>query len=267
MVEVVADEAVETTEKAAPSVLPLEPTQSSNNIYTLDMGLEVLDKLEGLALGEQIFSTRFIGDRLYMVTFRQVDPFFVIDLSNPNDIKELGKLKIPGFSRYLHPYDDDTIIGIGRDATATGRQEGLKISLFDVANPEKPVEKAKWVADDDYSQSTAEWEHKAFLFDREKELLVIPVYSYSRDYADSKEKYNGAMVFRITPEDVDLRGIIDHSTGTQYYYRSLVERSLWIDDLLYTKSPSLLRVNDIDTLVSVQNVTLNAKNTSPYPVY
>ena len=139
-------------------------TESTNNIYTLDKNMNIIGSLEGLAETESIYSTRFIDDRLYMVTFRQVDPFFVIDLSDPTDIKELGKLKIPGFSRYLHPYDDNTIIGIGQDATATGRTKGLKISLFDVEDVQNPTEVAKYVTEERYASSTALYEHKAFLF-------------------------------------------------------------------------------------------------------
>ena len=250
-------------------------TQSTNNVYTLDKNLRVLDGLEGIAEGEQIYSTRFIGDRLYMVTFKQTDPFFVIDLSNPRDIKELGKLKIPGFSRYLHPYDANTIIGIGREATATGRTQGLKISLFDVSNVENPEEIARFVTKERYAQSTAEYEHKAFLFSKDKELLVIPVYSQEpRCFgehcpAEQVESYNGAMVFRITKDDIELRGIIDHSiarTPGKYYYGPLVERSLYIDDLLYTKSPTLLRINQIEDLRSVKNIELEGGE-SPYPIY
>jgi uncharacterized secreted protein with C-terminal beta-propeller domain len=246
---------------------PVEQSQSTNNVYTLGMDLQVIGELEGLAPGESIFSTRFMSDRLYMVTFRQVDPFFVIDLSDPAKPREMGQLKIPGFSRYLHPYDENIIIGIGRDATDMGRQQGLKISLFDVTDPAKPTELAKWIAEDQYSQSAAEWEHKAFLFDKEKELLVIPAYSYNWDYrGGSTQNYNGAMVFRITAQDIEMRGIVDHSDGKQQYGPS-VERSLWIEDLLYTKSPNLLRVNEISDLSSVANVTLTSKSAGPYPVY
>ncbi|MBU2407001.1 MAG: beta-propeller domain-containing protein, partial [Nanoarchaeota archaeon] len=233
-----------------------ERTESTNNIYTLNENLEVLDEHEGMAEGEQIYSTRFMGDRLYMVTFRQVDPFFVIDLSNPRNIKELGELKIPGFSRYLHPYDKDTIIGIGRDATEQGRTQGLKISLFDVSDVENPKEIAKFVTDEKYAQSTAEFEHKAFLFSKEKELLVIPVYSYDYRWdGENTQGYNGAMVFKITKDDIDIRGIVDHSMarGTSRYYGQLVERSLYIEELLYTKSPTLLRINNIDDLDSVNS--------------
>ena len=243
-----------------------EVTESSNNVYTLDSDMEILGKLEGLAETEQIYSTRFIEDRLYMVTFRQVDPFFVIDLSDPSEPEMLGKLKIPGFSRYLHPYSEDVIIGIGKEATGTGRTTGLKISLFDVSDVEEPEEIAKFVTEERYAQSNALYEHKAFLFDRQKELLVIPAYSY--DYRGNSG-YNGAFVFHIAEDEIELHGLIDHSgadaTG-RYHYQPQVERSLWIEDLLYTKSRTLLRVNDIGSLQSVANLTLQ-KKTTDIPIY
>jgi uncharacterized secreted protein with C-terminal beta-propeller domain len=250
-------------------------TESTNNVFTLDEDLELLDSIKGMAKGETIQSTRFMGDRLYMVTFRQVDPFFVIDLSNPNNIKELGKLKIPGFSRYLHPYDENTIIGIGRDASATtGQTRGLKISLFDVSDVENPEEIAKFVTDERYAQSTAEYEHKAFLFSKINNMLVIPAYSYNYDRCwgegcmdtGSTTGYNGAFVFKITKEEITLRGLIDHSSGSKDYYSPAVERSLYIQDELYTKSPNLLRINKIDDLSKVKNIELQAGD-SPYPVY
>ncbi|MBU1975411.1 MAG: beta-propeller domain-containing protein [Nanoarchaeota archaeon] len=240
----------------------MERSESTNNIYTLSKDMDILDELEELAEGERIYSTRFIGDKLYMVTFRQVDPFFVIDLSDPKHIKELGQLKIPGFSRYLHPYDKDTIIGIGHDATDTGRQTGLKISLFDVSDFKNPKEVAKFVTDERYSQSAAEYEHKAFLFDREKELLVIPAYSY--DWNDN-DGYNGAFVFKITKSQIMLRGLIDHSNTGSSRYGPQVERSLWINELLYTKSPKLLRINRIEDLGSVKNISLTT--TGDIPIY
>ncbi|MFC1648845.1 beta-propeller domain-containing protein [Nanoarchaeota archaeon] len=241
-----------------------ERTESTNNIYTLDEDMEVLDALEGLAEGESIYSTRFMGDMLYMVTFRQVDPFFVIDLSNPRNIKELGELKIPGFSRYLHPYDENTIIGLGQEATETGRTTGLKISLFDVSDFENPKEIAKFVTEQRYAQSSAMYEHKAFLFSKEKELLVIPAYSSDHE---TGEGYNGAFVFHITRDEIELRGLIDHSKGVTFYqYGPNVERSLYIEELLYTKSPNLLRINEIDDLSSVKDIKLKG-STGDIPVY
>src|SRR4030043_482439 len=249
-----------------------QETASTNNVFTLDKDLDLMDSLKGLAKGETIQSTRFMGNRLYMVTFRQVDPFFVIDLSNPNNIEELGKLKIPGFSRYLHPYDENTIIGIGRDTSATGAQRGLKISLFDVTDVENPKEIAKFVTEEDYAQSTAEFEHKAFLFRKANNLLEKPAYSYNYRpcYSDvcpaGSEGYNGAFVFKITKSEITLRGLIDHSQGYKDYYSPAVERSLYIQELLYTKSPSLLRINKISDLSKVKNIDLETTG-GPYPVY
>lgn len=234
-----------------------ERTRSTNNVYTLGSDLEILDELDGLGEGERIYSTRFIGDRLYMVTFKQVDPFFVIDLGNPREIKELGKLKIPGFSKYLHPYDNDTIIGIGKEATETGRVKGLKISLFDVSDVEHPKEIAKYTTKSRYANSNALYEHKAFLFSKDKNLLVIPVYSYG--YPDGSQSYNGAFVFEIKKDSIKLRGLIDHSQGGgRRYAQPSVERSLYIEDLLYTKSAALLRINRLEDLGDVKDLKLKS---------
>jgi inhibitor of cysteine peptidase len=246
--------------RTATTVTSKEDRETSSVIYTLDEDLEVIDSVTDIAQGERIFSTRFVGERLYMVTFRQIDPFFVVDLSDASSIEILGELKIPGFSRYLHPYDKDTIIGLGQEADEDGRTTGLKISLFDVSDVTAPIETAKFVTKEKYARSSALFEHKAFLFDKEKELLVIP--AYSNNY-DDDEGYNGALVFAINKTDVTSRGLIDHSVNVaqgagkyRYYWQPVVERSLFIDDLLYTKSFNLLRVNELDTLAKVVNVVL-----------
>ncbi len=246
-----------------------ESIESTNNVYALDSDLNIIGKLEGLAKGESIYSTRFMGDRLYMVTYEQVDPFFVIDLSNPRNIVNLGELKIPGFSRYLHPYDDNHIIGIGQDTTETGRTTGLKISIFDVTNVASPREVAKFVTEERYAQSTALYNHHAFLFSKEKELLVIPAYSYEyKGYDESGyEGYNGAFVFKITKDEIELRGLIDHSDGGGNYWQPAVERSLYIEELLYTKSPNLLRINRIEDLESVKKIELKTGTIGDIPVY
>lgn len=260
---------IATTVNARWSRFGKERTESTNNVYALDSNLEIIGELKGLAEGERIYSTRFMDDKLYMVTFRQVDPFFVIDLSDPRNIRNLGELKIPGFSRYLHPYDKNTIIGIGQDATETGRTKGLKISLFDVTDVSNPKEIAKFVTDERWAQSQALYDHHAFLFSKERELLVIPAYSYEYKYGDSSsEGYNGAFVFRITKDEIELRGLIDHSDGNNNYWQPQVERSLYIEELLYTKSPKLLRINEIEDLNSVKSIELKEDGTSgDIPIY
>jgi uncharacterized secreted protein with C-terminal beta-propeller domain len=256
---------IATTVNARWSRIEKERSESTNNVYALDRDLEIIGELEGLAEGESIYATRFMGERLYLVTFKQIDPFFVIDLSNPRNIKTLGELKIPGFSRYLHPYDEDVIIGIGHDATETGRTKGLKISLFDVSDVANPEEIASFVTAERYAQSSAEYEHKAFLFSKEKNLLVIPAYSYDYSWRDGGSTgYNGAFVFHISEDEIELRGLIDHSMAKgsgSYYYGTLVERSLWIEELVYTKSPTLLRINRLSDLEGVKNVELTTQGT------
>ncbi|MGM5481552.1 MAG: beta-propeller domain-containing protein, partial [Nanobdellota archaeon] len=181
--------------------------ESENTVWVLDEDLEVTGSVTEIAPDERIYSTRFMGDRLYMVTFKQVDPFFVIDLADPENPEILGELKITGFSRYLHPYDENHIIGLGKEASETGRTKGLKISLFNVEDVSEPKEVAKFVTDERYANSEALYEHKAFLFSKERDLLVIPAHSYS--YDGSNDEYNGGFVFNITTEDIELRGLID----------------------------------------------------------
>ena len=143
--------------------------QSSSNVYVLNMNLTVVGKLENLAVTETIYSARFMGNKAYLVTFRQTDPFFVLDLSNPADPKVAGELKIPGYSSYLHMYDENHVIGLGMENNT------VKLSLFDVTNVNNPTEIAKYIVQGDYTSSDALYEPKAFLFDKAKELLVIPV--------------------------------------------------------------------------------------------
>ena len=116
-------------------------TIRANAVYVLDEELDIVGSLDQIAPDESIFSARFIDDRLYLVTFQQIDPFFVIDLSTDTP-KILGELKIPGFSNYLHPYDDEHIIGIGRDTKEIGdnrvQQLGIKIALFNVEDVNNP---------------------------------------------------------------------------------------------------------------------------------
>jgi len=136
--------------------------------------------------------------------------------------------------------------------------------LFDVSDVANPEEVAQYVTDERYVQSSAMYEHKAFLFSKDKELLVIPVYSY--DYSDKGESYNGAFVFKIKQDEIKLRGLIDHSSATEYYWQPAVERSLYIEDMLYTKSSKLLRINALDDLHKVKNIELNEPSTK-IPVY
>ncbi len=239
----------------------LSNVDSQNNVYVLDMDLEIVGSVEDLATGEQIYATRFIGDKCYLVTFKQIDPFFVIDLGDPRNPEVLGELKIPGFSTYLHPYDETHIIGIGRDG---GK---VKISLFDVSDLSNPVELSKYEVENTenswgWTQSSALYEHKAFLFDREKNLLVLPIGDYSKQ---------SAYVFDISVENgIELKGTVTHDlemqseeTGSDdvyyynYDYENSIKRTLYIDDVLYTISDNMVKMNNLNTLDEINSVSLN----------
>jgi len=149
-----------------------------NNVYVLDQNLKTIGSLEQIAPDEQIYSARFMEDRLYLVTFRQVDPFFVIDLSTDQP-RVLGKLKLPGFSNYLHPYDQTHIIGIGRETNENQfggvQQEGIKVALFDVSDVENPVAIDTYTIGGTGTDSEVLYDHKALLFDKGKNILSLPI--------------------------------------------------------------------------------------------
>lgn len=223
---------------------------SKNNLYSLNMSLNIVGELEGLAPGERIYSARFMGDRCYLVTFKQIDPFFVIDLSSPTYPKVLGELKIPGFSGYLHPYDENHIIGIGK-------QDGnVKLSLFNVTDVTAPTETAKHIVAGQWSDSAVLTDHKAFLFDKSKQLLVLPV---SLNWYYAKHYWQGACVFNITLSDgFVLKGDVTHQESDVNGWDSnyLVKRVFYIENTLYTVSNKKIKMNDLENLQEINEVKL-----------
>lgn len=233
-----------------------------NNVYTFDKDMDIVGRLEGIAPDESIYSARFMGDRLYLVTFQRTDPFFVIDLSE-DEPKVLGKLKLPGFSNYLHPYDKDHIIGIGRETkeSLNGGVEmlGVKIALFDVSDVSDPKAVDTYMIGGPQTDSEVLRDHRAFLFDKEKNVLSIPIfspemYSYESDvvrgdvYREPRT-WNGFYVFSIdNDERFDLKGQIEHETGANYYYGAQGSRSFYINDTLYTVTPNMIKMNDLGDL-------------------
>jgi uncharacterized secreted protein with C-terminal beta-propeller domain len=276
----------------------MEGSQTSNNIYILDDTLQQVSKIENIAPGESIYAARFLGDRAYLVTFVQVDPLFTIDLSDPYNPRILGELKIPGYSEYLHPYDETHIIGIGKEVDPSIGADlvhtpgaiyytailGLKIALFDVSDIENPVEQAKIVIGDRGTDSPALYDHKAFLFDREKQLLVIPVslYEITQDVKDryiesegtedlwGEFTFQGAYVYRLSLDSgFELKGRVTHQTPEEmqkqtddyfWYWGSSstdITRTLYIGDVLYTVSDSMVKMNNLADLSDITRVALS----------
>jgi len=142
----------------------------TNSLYILDEKLEMLGSIENLAKDEEIYSARFIGDTAYFVTFRQTDPLFSVDLSDPQNPKIMGELKIPGFSSYLHPYGDGQLLGIGMDGNESGTNGYAKLSMYDVSDPYAVEEVHKYVLSGD-GWIEALYNHKAIFVDVEKNLF------------------------------------------------------------------------------------------------
>lgn len=260
---------------------------SSNNVYILDTNLQIVGSVEDIAPGEQIYSARFMGPKGYLVTFKKVDPFFTLDLSNPRAPKILGKLKIPGYSDYLHPYDENHIIGIGKETIEAEEgnfawYQGIKMALFDVTDFSNPKEISKVVIGDRGTDSPILNDHKALLFSREKNLLVIPItlaeipneqkaQAGSRASAYGNFVYQGSYVYRVSPDKgFTLVGRITHYDDAEIFKKSgyyfgygdaTIKRNLYIDNNLYSISDNKILIHDLDNLLKQGEILFNTPNT------
>ncbi|HEX7033399.1 MAG TPA: beta-propeller domain-containing protein [Nitrososphaera sp.] len=245
-----------------------------NNVYVLDENMRTVGELEEIAYDESIYSARFVGDRLYLVTFQRMDPLFVIDLSE-DDPKVLGELKLPGYSNYLHPYDENHVIGIGKetkeDQYGNVQILGIKVVLFDVSDVQNPELVDEYAIGGPGTESEVLNDHRALLFDRSRNILSIPVSIYP-DYVDPRytedgrymepKVWRGFYVFGTDPEaGFNLRGQIEHfdGTGDGYYYGYGAQgsRSLYIGDVLYTVTLSnAIKMNDLQTLEEINELEI-----------
>ena len=171
------------TEGQTRGIVPLlapEPSES-NSLYVLDENLKIVGEIRDLAEGERVYSARFVGKTGYFVTFRQVDPLFSVDLSDPAAPKILGELKIPGFSEYLHPYGDGLLLGIGMDVDESGvTTEGVKLSMFDISDSSDVREVQKYVIEDMYG--TDVYDYRSVFADVEKNLFGFTAYGSGQKY-------------------------------------------------------------------------------------
>ncbi|KAF6244978.1 beta-propeller domain-containing protein [Nitrosopumilus sp. b2] len=254
-----------------------EGTVRSNAVYVLDDQLNIVGELENIAPDESIFSSRFMDDRLYLVTFEQIDPFFVIDLSTDTP-KILGELKIPGFSNYLHPFDEEHVIGVGRDTKVDSndrvQQLGVKIALFNVADVKNPKVVDDYIIGDRSSHSEALHNHKAFFFDKTRNVLSIPISSDSKSlegisskmFAPEYNRWSGFYVFDIDETNgFSIKGTITHSDSDSRYYSMGDARTFYIDDVLYTASQGYLKMNSFENLEKINSIKL--ENTGKFIDY
>lgn len=245
-----------------------------NDVHVLQQDggvLEEVGSLTGLAPGEMIMSARFVGSKLYLVTFEQVDPLFVIDMADPQKPALLGELKVTGFSSYMHPVGDDHLLTVGMEATASGEWLGLAVSLFDVSDPTNPVLQDRLLAEsDDWSWSEALWDHHAFTY--HNDVLALPLYTW--DYDETTGDWDGFSGLWTIGVDTDggltETGRVDHEDlvaaseclwaeygydcGDDYWYAGM-RRSVIMEDKLYSVSNYGMKVNELaDPDVEVDRV-------------
>jgi inhibitor of cysteine peptidase len=247
-----------------------------NSIYVLNADMNVVGKLEKFKMDENLYAARFMGSKCYVVTAKQTDPFFIIDMSNPAAPKVAGQLKIPGYSSFLYPLDETHIIGLGKENST------LKLSLFDVSNVNAPTEIAKYMVNASYSDSSALYDPHAFLFDAAKQMLVIPVSINDQPVImpllpESKGEvgiaaprtlsyWQGAYIFNVNATSgFTLKGSVTQvdSTTTQnndYYWTTSsywINRSLYIDNTVYTFSQSRVQLNSLTDFAMLAKIDLN----------
>ncbi|MFI6293301.1 beta-propeller domain-containing protein [Nonomuraea sp. NPDC050790] len=215
---------------------------SASSVYVLKADtLDKVGEVGGLGKGERIYSVRFIGPVGYVVTFRQVDPLYTLDLRDPAAPRVTGELKITGYSAYLHPAGDGRLIGVGQEASDKGRTLGTQLSLFDVSDPAAPRRLSQMFQKD--SGSEAEWDPHAFLYWPKTGLTVIPLSGY-------KDNTTGAMVMKVDQNGVTKVGMVKHPKQTQkdFSYQPGIQRAMVIGDELWTVSYEGVQVNDATSL-------------------
>ena len=198
----------------------------------------------GIGRGERIYAVRFLGDVGYVVTFRQIDPLFAIDLSDPTKPSIAGELKIQGYSAYLHPAGDGLLIGVGQDATEQGRTTGTQVSLFDVSDIRNPTRLASRTLEG--GSSEAEFDHHAFLWWPATKLAMIPAQIYKYDGNGYQRPFVGAVGFRVQREGVDEVGRVTHDIDERFIFP--IRRTVVVGDRVFTLSDRGLKSSRLDSL-------------------
>ena len=221
------------------------PEGTTNHLWVLgaggDSGLEVTGSVQDLAPGERIYAMRFLGDRGFMVTFRQVDPLFTFDLADPTHPQQVGELKVPGFSTYLHPFDADHLLGLGQAATEGGQITGMQLSLFNVQDLAAPTLAQK--ADLGEGWSEALYDHHAFTFWAPESLVLVPV-----DRWDGEAQHTGLDLYRVdAATGFAADGHVSHATLVDGWLPP-IRRSIIIGDGLYSVSEAGIMAHDLASL-------------------
>ena len=223
---------------------------SKNAVYILDESLNQIGSIENIAPTERIYSTRFMGNKGYIVTFRQIDPLFVLDLSDPTSPEITGELKVPGFSNYLHPISQNILLGIGQNVDEkTGTQLGIKLSLFDVSDQGKPREISNLVLGSSGSYAEVLSNHKALMLNPDRNMIAFDA-SLSNTNGDYQKSYfYGALI--IEAKEAGTLKVL-HQISNEGIYGSHVKRVIYIGDILYYVLDDNIRAFNIDTFREIK---------------
>ena len=200
-------------------------------------------------MGERIYAVRYFGDTAYVVTFRQTDPLYTVDLSDPAAPKVTGELKITGYSAYLHPAGDGRLLGVGQEADQNGRATGAQVSLFDTTNRSGATRLAQYHLR--YAWTEVESDPHAFLYWPDKGLVLLPIMGgFAAEEGGKPDQGGGILVLRLKENSFEQVATISHGeqAGDPYSYPVVPQRALVIGNELWTVSESGMMVNDLDSL-------------------
>ncbi len=250
------------------------PPESDNHIWVLENRegvLEPVGHLGGIAGGERIFAARMIGDRGYLVTFRQVDPLFTLDLSDPTDPRLVGELEIPGFSTYIHPIADDKLLTIGVGGDENGANWRAQVSMFDVSDFSQPrqMDVEELSSEGEWGGSEALYEHKAFQYWAPKKLLAVPASTYSWTSDSYYYRSRLDLITVDTTGGLSHYGSIDHSEffnsdPTRWWDYRDVRRSIFMGNFIYAISDRGITVHNVDTMMPITQQTLPGRSPDNY---
>ncbi len=234
--------------------------KSESVLYVLDENLNEIGKIDDIGKGEKIYSVRFIGNVGYIVTFKQIDPLFVVDLSDPENPQIKGELKIPGYSSYLHPYDETHIIGIGYNTKSNGYggtvNDKMKMSMFDVSDLENPKEMFSIDIGNSTTSSEITYNHKALFYNKDKNLIGFPIRTYG---------YYGSGTSQFVVFEIDLKeGFKSYGKIKEdgYDWEKTIKRAIYIEDTLYVIATDYVVSYDLENLEKQEELKLDGNFSS-----
>jgi hypothetical protein len=238
------------------------PDASRSAVRVLDAELAEVGAVDGLGIGERIYAVRYAGDIGYVVTFRETDPLYTVDLSDPADPTVLGELKITGYSGYLHPLGHDVVMGVGQDGTDDGRLLGAQFSMFDVSDLSDPRRVGGLTVED--SHSAVEWDHRALLYWEPERLVVAPVEQWQRFVPGEDERpggpgkpdrpFVGVLALRVHDDRLEEVARLEHAGDRDW--APPIERAVVVGEVLYTISRDGILASDLDTFDLLRWISL-----------